>query len=108
LKALAAHDNGVPFYAAVPSSSIDWSCDEPAQIPIEERSGDEVRFVQGHTADGSPARVQVVGSTSNVANPAFDVTPRRLMTGLITERGIAEPTREGLAKLFPDASREAS
>jgi len=102
LKALAAHDNRVPFYAAVPSSSIDWTIDEPSQIPIEERSGDEVRFVYGHGADGKPARVQVVGSASGVANPAFDVTPRRLMTGLITERGIAEPTRESLRALFPE------
>jgi methylthioribose-1-phosphate isomerase len=108
LKALAAHDNHVPFYAAVPSSSIDWTCDEPGQIPIEERSGDEVRFVHGHGADGSPARVQVVGAASSVANPAFDVTPRRLVSGLITERGIAEPTPDGLARLFPDVSRSAT
>ncbi len=102
LKALAARDNNVPFYAAVPSSSIDWTIDEPSQIPIEERNGDEVRFVYGHGSDGKPARVQVVGSASGVANPAFDVTPRRLMTGLITERGVAEPTRDSLAKLFPE------
>lgn len=102
LKALAAHDNGVPFYAAVPSSSIDWTIDSPAQIPIEERNGDEVRFVYGHASDGQPARVQVVGDASKVANPAFDVTPRRFMTGLITERGIAEPTRESLATLYPE------
>jgi methylthioribose-1-phosphate isomerase len=102
LKALAARDNDVPFYAAVPSSSIDWTIDEPGQIPIEERSGDEVRFVSGHGADGKLARLQIVGSASAVANPAFDVTPRRLMTGLITERGIAEPSRESLRSLFPE------
>jgi methylthioribose-1-phosphate isomerase len=105
LKALAAHDNKVPFYAAVPSSSIDWRIDEGSAIPIEERSGDEVRFVSGHDADGRAARVHVVGQGSAVANPAFDVTPRRLVTGLITERGIAEPSRASLAALFPEHSR---
>jgi methylthioribose-1-phosphate isomerase len=80
LKALAAHDNAIPFYAAVPSSSIDWTVGEPREIPIEERSGDEVRFVRGQELTTSP-----------VANPAFDVTPRRYMTGLVTERGIATP-----------------
>jgi methylthioribose-1-phosphate isomerase len=100
LKALAAHDNRVPFYAAVPSPSIDWTLDDGRQIPIEERSGDEVRFIAG---DG--ARVQIVGQGSAVANPAFDVTPRRLVTGLMTERGIAEPTRESLAALFPEHQR---
>jgi methylthioribose-1-phosphate isomerase len=87
LKALAAHDNSIPFYAAVPSSSIDWTVGEPREIPIEERSGDEVRFVRGMELTTSP-----------VANPAFDVTPRRFMTGLITERGIATPAE--LQKMF--------
>ncbi len=105
LKALAAHDNKVPFYAAVPSPSIDWTIDDGSAIPIEERSGDEVRFVAGHDASGKPARVQVVGAGSAVANPAFDVTPRRLVTGLITERGIAEPNRASLAALFPEHAR---
>jgi len=82
LKALAAHDNRVPFYAAVPSSSIDWTVGEPGEIPIEERHGNEVRFVRD---------VEIVPAASAVANPAFDVTPRRLVTGLITERGIATP-----------------
>ncbi|MDQ3334610.1 MAG: S-methyl-5-thioribose-1-phosphate isomerase [Myxococcota bacterium] len=79
LKALAAHDNGVPFYVAVPASSIDWTIDDARTIPIEERSGDEVRFIQGK---------QIVAAASPVANPAFDVTPRRLVTGFITERGV--------------------
>lgn len=79
LKALAAHDNSVPFYVAVPASSIDWTLDDGRTIPIEERSGDEVRFVAG---------MQVVRAESAVANPAFDVTPRRLVTGFITERGV--------------------
>ena len=82
LKALAARDNAVPFYAAVPSSSIDWTVGEPAEIPIEERSADEVRRVRG---------VEIVPPGSPVANPAFDVTPRRLVTGLITERGLVAP-----------------
>jgi methylthioribose-1-phosphate isomerase len=93
LKALAAHDNGVPFYVAVPSPSIDWTADART-IPIEERSGDEVRTLRG---------VELVPPTSAVANPAFDVTPRRLVTGLITERGIATPAE--LAAMFPEASR---
>jgi len=105
LKALAAHDNQVPFYAAVPSPSIDWTIDDGSAIPIEERSGDEVRFIAGHDEAGRPARTQVVGQGSAVANPAFDVTPRRLVTGLITERGIAEPTRASLAALFPEHRR---
>jgi methylthioribose-1-phosphate isomerase len=92
LKALAAHDNDVPFYVAVPSPSIDWTADAPA-IPIEERAGDEMRFIRG---------VEVVPAGSAVANPAFDVTPRRLVTGLITERGIATPA--GLAALFPGST----
>jgi methylthioribose-1-phosphate isomerase len=107
LKALAAADNRVPFFAAVPSSSIDWSCSEPHEIPIEERSGDEVRYIAGHAADGSPTRVQVVGAASAVANPAFDVTPRHLVTGLITERGVAAASSAGLAALFPYAADAA-
>src|SRR6266513_2318597 len=75
LKALAARDNGVPFYAAVPSSSIDWRVAEPREIPIEERDGDELRFVRGRDAHGAPARVEVVPPGSQVANAAFDVTP---------------------------------
>jgi len=104
LKALAAHDNGVPFYAAVPSSSIDWEVGEPHEIPIEERSGDEVRFVRGRGAGGAPAQVEVVPAPSAVANAAFDVTPRRLVTGVITERGVAPATRDGLRSLFPERS----
>jgi methylthioribose-1-phosphate isomerase len=102
LKALAAHDNGVPFYAAVPSPSIDWTVGEPDEIPIEERDGDELRFVRGRDASGAPARVEVVPAESGVANAAFDVTPRRLVTGLITERGVAAASREGLCSLFPE------
>jgi len=102
LKALAAHDNQIPFYAAVPSPSIDWTVGEPHEIPIEERGGDELRFVRGRDASGAPARVEIVPPESGVANAAFDVTPRRLMTGLITERGVTPATRDGLRALFPE------
>src|SRR5512140_2671390 len=102
LKALAAHDNQVPFYAAVPSPSIDWTVGEPHEIPIEERSGDELRYVRGRDASGASVRVEVVPAQSAVANAAFDVTPRRLMTGLITERGVTPATRDGLRALFPE------
>jgi methylthioribose-1-phosphate isomerase len=88
LKALAAYDNGVPFYVAAPSPSIDWSADA-ATIPIEERSGDELRFLRG---------VEVVPAGSAVANPAFDVTPRRLVTAILTERGAVPPDQ--LRSLF--------
>ncbi|HWO24263.1 MAG TPA: S-methyl-5-thioribose-1-phosphate isomerase [Kofleriaceae bacterium] len=102
LKALAAHDNGVPFYAAVPSTSIDWSIADGAEVPIEERSGDEVRRVTGRPPGGSrPVAIELVPAQTAVANPAFDVTPRRLMTGLITERGVCAATAGGLAALFP-------
>ena len=101
LKALAARDCGVPFYAAVPSSSIDWAAGEPADIPIEERAGDEVRYVAGRAPDGAPARVRIVDA-SPVANPAFDVTPRRLVSGLVTERGVAAATADGLSSCFPE------
>jgi methylthioribose-1-phosphate isomerase len=99
LKALAAHDNGVPFYAAVPSPTIDWTvADALAEIPIEERSGDEVRIVRGRDDAGRVARVHLVGGDTPVANPAFDVTPARLVTGIVTERGVAAPA--ALAALF--------
>ena len=102
LKALAAHDNHVPFYAAVPSPSIDWTVGEPHEIPIEERGGDELRYVRGRDASGAAIRVEVVPPQSGVANAAFDVTPRRLVTGLITERGVTPATRDGLGALFPE------
>ncbi|HEX8058983.1 MAG TPA: S-methyl-5-thioribose-1-phosphate isomerase, partial [Novosphingobium sp.] len=103
LKALAAHDNGVPFYVALPSPTIDWRVqDGLAEIPIEERSGDEVSLVQGKLADGTVARLRISPDATPAANPAFDVTPARLVTGLITERGIAAASAEGLAALFPE------
>lgn len=102
LKALAARDNGVPFYVALPSPTIDWTvsdgCDE---IPIEDRPAEEVSHVQGRT-EGGIGCVQVTPEGSPVANPAFDVTPARLVTGLITERGVCDASEDGLTGLFPD------
>jgi len=102
LKALAARDNGVPFYVALPSPTIDWAVRDGREIPIEERSADEVNFVQGRSDDGAIARVRIAPEGANAANPAFDVTPARLVTGLITERGVAEASPEGLRVLFPE------
>jgi methylthioribose-1-phosphate isomerase len=97
LKALAAHHANVPFYVAAPSPSIDWTIASGGDIPIEERSGDEVRVITGRSGDAI-ARVELVPAATAVCNPAFDVTPARFVTGLITERGIATPGE--LAKLF--------
>ena len=98
LKALAASDNAVPFYVAAPSPSIDHNVsDGLAEIPIEERAGNEVATMTGRTADGRIETVQIVPDGSRVANYAFDVTPARLITGLITERGVVGATREALA-----------
>jgi methylthioribose-1-phosphate isomerase len=105
LKALAAHDNGVPFYAAVPSPTIDWTVADSMAIPIEDRAGNEVREVQGLNAAGRPARVRIAAAAVPVANPAFDVTPARLVTGIITERGVAAPA--DLGRLF-DVPRAAA
>jgi methylthioribose-1-phosphate isomerase len=103
LKALAAHDTGVPFWVAFPSSTIDWTIDDGiADIPIEQRSADEVAMVSGQAADGSVVSVRVAPPNSPAANPAFDVTPARLVTGLITERGTARATPDGLLALFPE------
>ncbi len=103
LKALAAHDNGVPFWVALPSTTIDWTVsDGVAGIPIEERAADEVTTVTGRAADGQVVRVQVTPDGSPAANPAFDVTPARLVSGLITERGRCAADGEGLAALFPE------
>jgi methylthioribose-1-phosphate isomerase len=103
LKALAAKDNGVPFYVGLPSPTIDFSLsDGRAEIPIEQRGADEVATVTGLTRDGRIERVRVVPEGSAVANYAFDVTPARLVTGLITERGVIAPNRAALAKAFPE------
>lgn len=103
LKALAAHDNKVPFYVAAPSPSIDWRVrDGVGEIPIENRSAREVTHLSGRLPDGSIATVALTPEGSGAANPAFDVTPARLVTGLITERGITEASEEGLRKIFPE------
>jgi methylthioribose-1-phosphate isomerase len=103
LKALAAKDNGVPFYVALPSSTIDFTVnDGVAEIPIEERAGDEVTKMTGRTADGKIETVTITPEGSPVANYGFDVTPARLVSGLITERGVIAADRNALASAFPD------
>jgi len=96
LKALAAKDNGIPFYAAMPMSTIDWSLEEGAEIPIEERSAAELTHMTGRTAEGGMATVQVVPDGSPALNLGFDVTPARLITALITERGLCSANRAAL------------
>src|SRR5687767_5414867 len=105
LKALAAHDNNVPFYVAVPSPTIDWSLDDASNVLIEERASDEISRLTGIGADGEVGSVRIVGKSTVMANPAFDITPARLITGIITERGIAAPG--DLATLFPERRRAA-
>jgi len=101
LKALAAHDNGVPFYVALPASTIDWTLDDGlAEIPIEARSAAEVTHIQGLSSDGAITSVQLCPDGSAGFNPAFDVTPARLVTALITERGVAAPSEDGLRGLY--------
>ncbi len=108
LKALAARDNSVPFYVALPSPTIDFGvADGVAEIPIEERSADEVATMTGRTADGRIETVRVVPDGSPVANYGFDVTPARLVSGLITERGVLKASREALAGAFPERAGAA-
>lgn len=103
LKALAAHDNGVPFYVALPYTTIDWNVrDGVKEIPIEEREPSEITHLTGLTQGGNLETVQVSAPGSEAANYAFDVTPARLVTGLITERGVTEASEEGLLKLYPE------
>ena len=103
LKALAAHDNAVPFYVALPSPTIDFSVDDGIrQIPIEQRAGEEVTTMTGRTADGRIETVRIVPDGSPVANYGFDVTPARLVTGLITERGVLKADRAALSAAFPE------
>jgi len=108
LKALAARDNGVPFYVALPSPTIDFSVrDGLAEIPIEQRDAAEVATMTGRTADGRTETVTIVPAGSAVANYGFDVTPARLVTGLITERGVIAASRQGLAGAFPEHAKAA-
>jgi methylthioribose-1-phosphate isomerase len=109
LKALAADANEVPFYVAVPVSSIDWAIEDGIeQIPIEERDGSEVREVTGMTVEGKIERVTLFPETSGVANPGFDVTPSRYVTGLVTEHGTVAADRESLARLEGRLAREVA
>lgn len=102
LKALAAHDNDVPFYVALPSSTFDWQiCDGVEGIPIEERSGDEVTLVTGLSESGLTT-VSITPVDTRAANYSFDVTPARLVTGLITERGITKADKESILALYPE------
>jgi methylthioribose-1-phosphate isomerase len=104
LKALAAKDNKVPFYAAVPAPTIDWTITQALkEIPIEERGAEEMLYMQGMDGD-RPTRVRIGAEGLKAGNPAFDVTPARLVTGIITDRGIAPASRAGLAKLYKQAA----
>jgi methylthioribose-1-phosphate isomerase len=108
LKALAAHDNGIPFYVALPSPSIDFDVsDGLTDIPIEQRDGIEQATITGRTVEGHIEAVRVVPDGSPVANYAFDVTPARLVTRLVTERGVIAPTRAALASAFPERAGAA-
>jgi methylthioribose-1-phosphate isomerase len=106
LKALAAYDNDVPFYVALPSSSIDWNLPDGRSIPIEQRGADEVSHVWGRAEDGRIGKVRISPDATHAANYAFDVTPARLVTGLITERGVCAASTAGLRGLFQERAAE--
>jgi methylthioribose-1-phosphate isomerase len=108
LKALAARDNGVPFFVALPGTSIDWSLDAGSAIPIEERDAGEVTRMTGRLPDDSIATVEIAPAGSSAANYGFDVTPVRLITGFITERGVTPASRDGLARLYPEHAKPAA
>ena len=105
LKALAAHDTGVPFFVAMPYSTIDWRCSDGHAIEIEERSADEVLKMTGRATGGVVVTIDLAAPGSPAANPAFDVTPARLVSGLITERGVTSASRAGLLQLYPERAR---
>ena len=103
LKALAAHDNLVPFYVALPSSTFDWQIrDGVSDIPIEQRSDDEIKFISGKSPSGTLERVLIAPEETRGANYGFDVTPARLVTGLITERGVVPAREEDIIRLYPE------
>jgi methylthioribose-1-phosphate isomerase len=102
LKALAAYDNGVPFYVGLPGPTVDWSIAHGRDIPIEERSPDEVTMITGRTATGNMTSIDVFATGTKAANYGFDVTPARLITALITERGVCPASEEGLLSLYPE------
>ena len=105
LKALACADNGIPFYVAAPRSTLDFACAEGTAIPIEERDGDEFRLVHGVDRHAAPGALRQLAASEAVANPAFDVTPARLVTAIITERGVCPASRDGLLELYPEEAR---
>jgi len=106
LKALAAFDNQVPFYVALPGSTVDWSVDNGvAEIPIEERGQEEVLRLQGQDIDGAARTIAIAPAATPAVNPAFDVTPARLVSGLITERGVCAASRQGLLGLYPEQGK---
>ena len=100
LKALAANDNNIPFYVALPSSTIDWDTKDHKDIPIEERNSEELSHVEGFDEEGKIKKIQIYPKKSKAVNLAFDVTPAKYVTGLITEKGICDASTEGLKKLF--------
>ncbi len=102
LKALAAKDNNIPFYVALPSSTIDWNIDKGAEIPIEERSGDEITTIAGLSKNGTIESVRIAAANTLTRNYGFDVTPARLVTALITERGVVEAERSAIHAMYPD------
>lgn len=104
LKALAAHDNNIPFYVALPSSTFDWELDQGSDIPIEERSGDEITSISGLAKDGSVKTVLLTAPETHALNYGFDVTPARLISGLITERGVVAAEKDAIHRLFPEKS----
>jgi len=100
LKALAANDNNIPFYVALPSSTIDWDIKNHKDIPIEERNSEELSVMEGFDKKGNIIKVQIYPKKSKAMNLAFDVTPAKYVTGLITEKGVCEASTEGLKRLF--------
>ncbi len=102
LKALAAHDNNIPFFVALPSSTFDWDLEDGGQIPIEQRSGEELTSISGITREGKLETVRLVAPGTQTINYSFDITPARLISGLITERGIVDASREAIHALFSD------
>jgi len=102
MKALAARDAGVPFFVAAPRSTIDFDCASGDGIPIEERDGDELRLIKGVDTDGQAGEIRLIPADTAVCNPAFDITPARLVTAIVTERGACPASRNGLLRLFPE------
>ena len=100
LKALAANDNNVPFYVALPSSTIDWNIKNYKDIPIEERNSEELSHIEGLDDEGKIKKVQIYPTKSKAMNLAFDVTPAKYVTGLITEKGVCEASNDALQKMF--------